>query len=45
MLVVGIEGLCGSLLFTILLPIFQHIPCDSTDFCNNGRVENTVVAW
>jgi hypothetical protein len=45
MLVVGIEGLCGCIFFAILLPIFQSIHCNSKDFCNNGRIENTVVAW
>ena len=45
MLVVGIEGMCGCIFFLILLPIFQSIHCNSTDFCNNGRIENTVIAW
>jgi hypothetical protein len=28
---------------SVLLPIFQQIPCEK-DFCNNGRVENVLVA-
>jgi len=41
--VVGWEGIWGVLLFAILLPAFQFIPCD-LDFCSNGVIEDTHLA-
>lgn len=41
---VGWEGITGVILFAILLPILQFIPCEN-QICNNGRVENTKVAF
>ncbi|CAI2370311.1 unnamed protein product [Moneuplotes crassus] len=41
---VGWEGITGCFLWSVLLIIFQYIPCDGT-ICNNGRVENTRVAF
>jgi drug/metabolite transporter (DMT)-like permease len=41
--VVGFEGFWGLCLMSVLLPTFQQIPCEK-DFCNNGRVENVLVA-
>ena len=43
MLVVGVEGISGSLLFAVLLTIFQFIPC-SSDICSNGKVEDSIGA-
>lgn len=40
---VGWEGITGTILFIILLPILQYIPC-TNQICNNGSVENTKVA-
>lgn len=40
MKVIGWEGIWGVLLFAILLPILQFIPCD-LEFCSNGHVEDT----
>jgi drug/metabolite transporter (DMT)-like permease len=37
---VGWEGITGTILFLIILPILQFIPCDG-GICNHGRVENT----
>lgn len=42
--VVGWEGITGCFLWCILLIIFQFIPCTS-EVCNNGKVENTKVAF
>lgn len=41
---VGWEGITGVVLFVIILPILQFIPCES-EICNNGRVENTKAAF
>ena len=38
--IVGWEGIWGMLLFVILLPVFQFIPCD-LEFCSNGQIEDT----
>ena len=43
MLVVGVEGISGTLLFCVLLTIFQFIPCTS-DICSNGKVEDSIGA-
>ncbi len=43
MKVVGMEGIWGVVLFAILLPIFQFVPC-SLDFCSNGVIEDTHLA-
>ena len=40
---VGWEGIWGTLLFLIILPIFQMIPCNSV-YCTNGRLENSMFA-
>jgi Nucleotide-sugar transporter. len=41
---VGIEGVCGLGYYIILLPILYVIPCNQ-DFCVNGRVEDTALAF
>ena len=41
---VGIEGICGFGYYLILLPILYAIPCH-VDFCVNGRVEDTALAF
>jgi hypothetical protein len=41
---VGIEGVCGFLYYLILLPVLYFIPC-SEEFCINGHVEDTVLAF
>ncbi|OMJ70872.1 hypothetical protein SteCoe_31058 [Stentor coeruleus] len=41
---VGVEGVCGFLYYLILLPILYFIPC-SEDFCINGHVEDTLLAF
>ncbi|TNV78785.1 hypothetical protein FGO68_gene844 [Halteria grandinella] len=44
LVVVGWEGVWGFLLWLILLPIFQNIPCDNKLICTNGVIEDTVGA-
>lgn len=44
-LIVGCEGLSGSLMWIIILMIFQFIPCSSPNFCNGGRLENSYAAF
>lgn len=41
---VGIEGVCGFFYYLILLPVLYFIPC-SEDFCINGHVEDTILAF
>lgn len=43
--VVGLEGIWGLLLWAILLPIFNNIPCDVEGLCNNGVLESTLEAF
>jgi hypothetical protein len=43
--IVGLEGVWGVLFYAILLPIFNVIPCDIDNLCNNGYLENTLVAF
>lgn len=43
--VVGFEGVWGLLIWAILLPIFNNIPCDVNGLCNNGVLEDTLVAF
>jgi hypothetical protein len=42
--VVGVEGLWGTLIMAIFLPIMQAIDCTGP-LCNNGHLENTSVAF
>ena len=41
MLVVAYEGIAGFLMWLVLLPIFQFIPCDIESVCTNGVIEDT----
>lgn len=43
--VVGLEGVWGVLMYAILLPIFNFIPCDVEGLCNNGVLEDTLAAF
>jgi hypothetical protein len=43
--VVGFEGLWGLLIWCILLPIFQQIPCSSKDLCPYGVLEDSTQAF
>ena len=45
MYVVGLEGLWGLLIYCVLLPIFQHIPCDIKELCPYGLLEDSNRAW
>lgn len=40
---IGWEGLWGSVLYFMMLPLLQVIPCDS-NLCSNGKVEDTIQA-
>ena len=44
MLAVG-EGVAGSLVFIVLLPILQFIPCSNEQLCTNGKVADTMQAF
>jgi len=44
MKVVGWEGITGTILFAILLPILQFVPCNAS-MCSNGVVEDTRLAF
>lgn len=44
MYAVGWEGITGTILCCIVLPILQFIPC-TAEICNNGKVENSKVAF
>ena len=39
--VVGLEGFWGLIMWAILLPIFQQIPCHNEDLCPYGVLEDT----
>ena len=43
--VVGLEGLWGTIMWCILLPIFQNIHCDDEKLCPYGVVEDTMRAF
>jgi len=39
---IGMEGAWGFLLWLIILPIFQVIPCSNKDICKFGTLEDTL---
>lgn len=43
--VVGLEGLWGVVIYSVLLPIFQYIPCNIDDLCPYGVVEDSKLAF
>jgi drug/metabolite transporter (DMT)-like permease len=43
--VVGLEGLWGCIMWCILLPIFQQIPCSNKDLCPYGVLEDSTRAF
>lgn len=43
--VVGWEGLWGVIIYTILLTIFQFIPCSIEKVCPHGTIEDTIQAF
>ena len=47
MLMVGFEGLAGFILWLILLPIFNFVPCTSEELCDekNGVIESSIAAF
>ena len=45
MLLVVYEGIAGLTIWSILLPIFQFIPCDHKVLCSGGRIEDTLGAF
>ena len=44
-MVVGLEGMWGTLYWCILLPIFQHTPCDNDQLCVPPVVEDSKAAF
>jgi drug/metabolite transporter (DMT)-like permease len=43
--VVGLEGLWGLTIWTVLLPVFQQITCTSDKLCPYGKLEDTMQAF
>jgi len=43
-LMTGIEGCWSSLMWLILLPILNVIPCSNEDLCQGGYIENSLGA-
>ena len=41
-LMAGVEGVFGILMWLVILPILNVIPCDNVDLCSFGVVENTL---
>ena len=41
MLIVGYEGVAGLVAWSILLPIFQFVPCSFDSVCTNNVIEDT----
>ena len=44
MIIVGYEGLWGSIIMFIVLIIFQFTECSDENICNNGVIENSYYA-
>lgn len=44
-LVVAYEGVAGVIIWLIVLPILQFIPCTSEALCTNGVVEDSLGAF
>lgn len=44
LLVVGWEGLWGTLIMTVMLVALQLIPCDHEALCNHGVIEDSLAA-
>lgn len=42
LLLVGYEGIAGFIIWMILLPAFQFIPCDAKSVCTNGVIEDSI---
>lgn len=47
MLIVGYEGVAGFLLWLVLLPVFNLIPCKNDAICHNedNVIESTLGAF
>lgn len=45
MLLVVYEGIAGLIIWSILLPIFQVIPCESKVLCSGGHIEDSLGAF
>lgn len=44
LIVVGYEGLWGSMIMAVILIVFQFTPCNSNLMCSNGFVDNSYYA-
>lgn len=42
LILVAGEGVAGVILFIVLLPILQLIPCDDERMCTNGVISDSV---
>ena len=42
--VVAIEGVVGTLVYILLLISFQYIPCNYSQICTHGHIEDTIAA-
>jgi len=41
----GMQGLWGFIIYLILLPIMQIIPCSDKILCPNNQIENSLLAF
>ena len=44
LIVVGWEGIWGSIILFVMLLVFQFIPCSSTTLCSGDVIENSMSA-
>jgi len=44
LIVVGWEGIWGSIILFVMLLVFQFIPCSSTTLCSGDVIENSISA-
>lgn len=45
LVIVGLEGLWGTIMMGALLVVFQFVPCSNADLCNGGVIENSYNAF
>ena len=45
LIVVGWEGIWGSIILSFMLLIFQYIPCSNTSLCSGNVIEDSISAF
>lgn len=43
-LVVGWEGIWGTIIMVIMLTVFQYVPCSNVNLCSEGCIEDSLLA-